>query len=66
MWKLVCSHTIEQGTLRNLKSTGDLKPVSDIGHTIFYDVLWVDASKTRATATLVDIIKDPFKHHTRG
>lgn len=46
MWKLVCLHTIEQGTLRNLKATGDLKPVSDVDHTILCDTLWVNTTET--------------------
>lgn len=62
MWKLVCLHTIEQGTLRNLKATGDLKPVSDIDHTILCDTLWVNTTETRAIATFVEIIK----HYTFG
>ena len=59
-------HTIEQGTIRNLKSTGDLKPVSDFDHTILYDTLWVNTRETTAIATFVEIIKDPFKHYTFG
>lgn len=64
MWKLVCLHTIEQGTTRNLKSTGDLKRVSDFDHTILYDTLWVNTRETTAIATFVEIIKDPFRHYT--
>lgn len=65
--KLVCSHILQQGTHRNLKSTNGLKPISNINHAIFHDILQIEISETKATATwAAEISKDPFKHCTFG
>lgn len=46
------------GPCRNLKNTNDLKPLSDVIHTTFPDILYVDRSETTATATgAAEIIK---------